>query len=179
MRISAGLVLPLLGVALTLAQPAFAQGGSAFDVCVGLRTVPDQRVQACTTVIEGEAEAGRHLAAAYCNRGYGLTEQRNFERALADLDEALRLDPRYACALTNRGRVHALKGDLDRAIADYDVALRIDPAFALAYNNRGDAYFNKGDIDRALTDFSSAIEHNPRLAIAYGNRGFSYYRKRD
>ena len=63
-----------------------------------------------------------------------------FDRALPDLNESIRLDPNSACALTNRGRVHGFKGDLDRAIVDYDEAIRLDPTFALAYNNRGAAY---------------------------------------
>ena len=100
-------------------------------------------------------------------------------RALADLNEAIRLDPAYACAHTNRGRVYAIKRDLDRAMADYDEAIRIDPTFALAYNNRGDAWAGKGDLERALADFNAAIKYDPSLAIAYGNRGYLYYRKRD
>ena len=175
MRISMGLLL--LGAA--LAQPASAQNSPAFDTCVGRTTPPDQRVAACTDVIDGKAEAGKKLTAAYCNRGHGYTEKRDLDRALADLDEALRLDPVYPCALSNRGRVYAFKHDLDRAIADYDEAIRIDPGFALAYNNRGDACFSKGDPERALADFNAAITHNPSLAIAYANRGFVYYRKRD
>src|SRR5689334_7983301 len=101
MRISTALVVPLLGAVLAFAPPAFAQGGQPFDVCVGLQTPSDQRVTACSSVIDGKTEAGDKLAAAYCNRGHGYTAKRDLDRALADLDEALRLKPAYACALTN------------------------------------------------------------------------------
>ena len=60
-------------------------------------------------------------------------------RALADLDEAIRLDPTYACSYNNRGRTYAFKGDYDRAIADYSEAIKIDLNMFIAYNNRGDA----------------------------------------
>ena len=118
-------------------------------------TAPNDRVTACTAVIDAKVETGRKLAVAYCNRGHGLTEKRDLDSAMSDLDEAIRLDPTYACAYSNRGRVHALKRDFVSAMADYDEAIRIDSGFALAYNNRGDAWFHKGDLDRALADFSA------------------------
>ena len=133
---------------------ASAEGDQAWQACIGATTAPDDRVSACSSVIDAKAETGRKLAAAYCNRGHGLTEKRELDSALADLNEAIRLDPAYACAHTNRGRVYAIKRDLDRAMADYDEALRIDPTFALAYNNRGDAWAGKGDLERALADFN-------------------------
>ena len=168
-----------------LAQPpaASAQGSVAADQswqsCISATTPPDDKAAACSAIIDAKRETGSKLAAAYCFRGHGLTEKRQLDAALSDLNESIRLDPTSACALTNRGRVYAFKRDLDRAIADYDEAIRIDPAFALAYNNRGDAWFNKGDLDRAIADFSAAIKHNPSLSIAYGNRGYACHRKRD
>ena len=169
MRVLDCLTVLSFGVGLALSFPpgASAQDGEqVWQRCIGAATAPDNRVSACTSVIDAKTETGRKLAAAYCNRGHGLTEKRELDRALADLDEAIRLDPAYACAHTNRGRVYAFKRDLDRAMADYDEALRIDPTFALAYNNRGDAWVGKGDADRALADFNAAIKYDPALAIA-------------
>ena len=180
MRISACLATSILGATLALANPlvAAAQDGQTWQTCIGASTAADDRVSACSAVIDAKAETGRKLAAAYCNRSQGLTEKRELDRALADLNEAIRIDPAYACAY-NRGRVYAFKRDLEHAMADYDEAIRIDPSFALAYNNRGDAWYGKGDIGRAFADFNTAIKLNPGLAIAYGNRGFVYYRQRD
>ncbi|WP_082646511.1 tetratricopeptide repeat protein [Bradyrhizobium valentinum] len=117
-------------------------------------------------LICAKRESGSRLAAAYCFRGHGLTEKRQLDAALSDLNESIRLDPTSARALTNRGRVYAFKRDLDRAIADYDEAIRIDSGFALAYNNRGDAWFNGGDLDRAIADFRKALEISPGLRTA-------------
>src|SRR4051794_32316554 len=101
----------LLAIAFALALPVAAQAedGPAWQVCVGASTTPDGRVAACSAVIDSKTETGKRLAGAYCNRGEALTEKGEFDRALADLDEAIRLDPDYACPHSNRGRVFALK----------------------------------------------------------------------
>ena len=44
---------------------------------------------------------------------------------MADYDEAIRLDPKFAIAYGNRGNVYDARRDYDRAVADYD---RGDPA---------------------------------------------------
>ena len=124
-------------------------------------------MKACSTVIDSKSETGQRLAGAYCNRGHGLTEK----RALSDLDEAIRLDPTYACAFNNRGRLYSFKRDYDRAIADYDHAIKLDPSLAMAYSNRGQSRYNKGDLDGAIADFDTAIKQDPAHATAYANRG--------
>lgn len=43
----------------------------------------------------------------------------DYDRAIADYTQAIRLDPGYANSYN--------KGDFDRAVADYEVVLRINP----------------------------------------------------
>jgi hypothetical protein len=107
MRLTSGLKASLFGAALALTHPfaAAAQDDPSWRGCIATQSAPSDRVAACSAVIDGNAETGRRLAAAYCNRGHGLTEAREFDRALADLDEAIRIDPAYACAYSNRGQV--------------------------------------------------------------------------
>ncbi|OAE98595.1 hypothetical protein AYJ54_34155 [Bradyrhizobium centrolobii] len=179
MRVPVSLMGLLVALVSTSPTPASAEGGPAWEACVRLSSTLDERIKACSTVIDTRSESGRRLAGAYCNRGHALTEKRELDAALSDLDEAVRLDPAYACAFNNRGRVFSFKRDYDRAIADYDQAIKLDPSLALAHSNRGESRFNKGDLDGALADFSTAIELDPNYATAYGNRGLVYYRKHD
>jgi tetratricopeptide (TPR) repeat protein len=58
--------------------------------------------------------------------------KREFNKAVADYTEAIRLDPNYDVAYQNRGRSYFAKRDYDRAIADYDQALRINPRYRFA-----------------------------------------------
>ena len=161
MRVLVCLMAFLTLFAVAAPSPAAAAGGPAWEACVGLTSAPDERVKACTTVIDTKSETGRRLAGAYCNRGHGLTERRELDAALSDLDEAVKLDPTYACAYNNRGRVYSFKRDYDRAIAEYDQAIKLDPSLAMAYSNRGESRYNKGDLDGAIADFDAAIKRNP------------------
>jgi tetratricopeptide (TPR) repeat protein len=142
-----------------------------WQACISPLSALDARVSACTDVIDAKSETGRRLAAAYCNRGEGLTEKRDLDAGFADLNEAIRIDPVYACSFVNRGRVFALKRDLDRAISDDDEAIRLDPSFALAYNNRGNAYRDSDQLDRAAADYGVVIQIAPRDARGWRNRG--------
>ena len=59
------------------------------------------------------------------------------EGAIADLDQAIQLNPELADAYLNRGFVKQMKGDFEGAIADSNQAIGINPKFAEAYGNRG------------------------------------------
>ena len=63
---------------------------------------------------------------AYGNRGYGKkTNLEQYEEAIADYDEAIRLGPNDA-RYHNRGSMQRRKlGQYESAIADYDESLRL------------------------------------------------------
>jgi tetratricopeptide (TPR) repeat protein len=121
----------------------------------------------------------------YFKSGNAYNNKGDYDRAIADYTEALRLDPNLVAAYFNRGDAYRNKGDYDRAIADYTEALRLDPNlasnlnpnFAFAYNNRGIAYYEKGNYDRAIADYTEALRLNPNYTEAYNNRGIAYYEK--
>ena len=135
--------------------------------CEGNAASPDQRIAGCTYVIDKGLETGKRLALPYCSRGHGYTEKRELDKAMADLNEALRLDEDLPCGYSNRGRVYGFKRDFQLALADYDRALKIKPDFALAWNNRGSVWMNTGNNEKALADFNQAIKFDPKLATAY------------
>jgi tetratricopeptide (TPR) repeat protein len=59
-----------------------------------------------------------------------------FDKAIADYDKAISLNPRDSQAYNNRGRIFEKMGELDKAIADFDKAVALNPSNAEAYNNR-------------------------------------------
>jgi tetratricopeptide (TPR) repeat protein len=99
-----------------------------------------------------------------------MEKRGDYGRAISDLDEAIRLDPK-AFVYNNRGDTYRRKGDYDRAISDYDQVIELDPTLSTAYARRGEAYEAKNDLDHALADFDQALKLYPSLANAQRGRG--------
>jgi Tfp pilus assembly protein PilF len=66
----------------------------------------------------------------YFNRGVVHRLAGDHRRALADLNEAVRLDPKYAIAYLQRALTHQALNDQARAQADFQTAARLDPKLA-------------------------------------------------
>ena len=89
----------------------------------------------------------------------------DFDNAIADYDEAIRLNPKYASALWATAALPtSTRASIERAIADYDEAIRLAPD-AVGLNNRGNAYASRGEFDRAIRDFDEAV--NARRALRH------------
>jgi len=142
-------------------------------------TNSDVAINYCTQAIESGQISGKSLAFAFYRRGNGYHEKGDYDRAILDYDQAIRLNPSHANAFSNRGVAYARKGDYDRAIQDYDEAIRLNPNHADAFSNRGVAYGRKGDYDRAIQNYDEAIRLNPNHASALYDRGNAYRRKGD
>jgi tetratricopeptide (TPR) repeat protein len=98
----------------------------------------------------------------------------DFDAAIADCSEAIRLDPKYVNAYCNRGAAYGNKREYDNAIADYNEAIDLDPNEANAYCNRGAVYGEKREWNKAIADLTEAIRLNPKYVGAYFQRGCAY-----
>ena len=73
---------------------------------------------------------------AYYGRGRAWHAKGEFDKALADYTEAIRLDSTDAWAHHDRGLLWKVRSEYDKALADYDEAIRLNSDYASAYNNR-------------------------------------------
>ena len=179
-RLAAGLALLALLRVATLAAADDTAACAAGDAVAG--------IPACTRIIERAGEPPARLADAYNPGGKLYMTQNQPERALADLDEALRLDPRHAEARHNRGAAlgdpGALPGSARRARGGdpprperrgrEPPRAGPDPRHVDALISRGSAYQMRGQVDRAMVDFTQAIRLDPRNADAHASRGALY-----
>ena len=120
------------------------------------------------------------------------TERQSDTSALAEYDEAIRLNPGSAEAYFNRGLARARLNQRPAAIVDYDEAIRLNPNFAKAYFHRGclKDYLVQRDPHKSMTaarfeerrsaiaDLDEAIRLDlgfPELLHAYYRRGLAKY----
>jgi tetratricopeptide (TPR) repeat protein len=121
---------------------------------------PDLSINGCTLVLQSGQEAEANLAIAFFNRAIAYANKQDYDRAIEDYGEAIRLNPNNAGAFNNRGFAYANKQDYDRAIEDYGQAIQLNPNNSGAFFNRGRAYANKQDYDRAIEDYGQATRLN-------------------
>ena len=126
-------------------------------------------------------------AAEYINRGNAWCVRGEYEKGIANYNQAERLlDPddaddaiNLAGIYCNRGRAWRLKGDYDKAIADFNKALANNPGWALAYDGRGAAWFEKGEYDKAIADNNQALAIDNLDFTAFANLGDVWEKKGD
>ena len=112
-------------------------------------------------------------AETYRVRAYASIQLGNYEKAIRELDQALRMNPKDAWSYHNRGIAKRNLGQHYSAILDYDAAIRLDPNDAKAYVNRGYAKRNLGQHSAAILDYDAAIRLDPNDAKAYVYRGIA------
>jgi tetratricopeptide (TPR) repeat protein len=106
-----------------------------------------------TAFIQTGKESREGLAIYLSNRGIAYSQLGQYDRANADFDQAIKLDPRIASFYFARGNAWAFKSDLDRALSDLDRVIQLDPKDPMIYGNRGTALLEKGELNRATTQF--------------------------
>jgi len=110
-----------------------------------------------------EAKAPSEEAKDYYTRGAEKYQAGDYVGAIADLDQAIRLDPNNAVFYSNRGNAYSNQEDYQRAIADFDQAIRLNPYVAVFYSNRGNAYSKQGEYQQAIDDYNQALKKDPNF----------------
>jgi tetratricopeptide (TPR) repeat protein len=108
-----------------------------------------------------------------------LEEGDDLEQALADCDQAIRLDPKAGSVYGNRAAIWSAQREFDKAIADDTEAIRLDPKDSAAYRDRGAAWVAQQEFDKAVADLTQAIRLDPQDADAFGIRGSMWSSKRE
>jgi tetratricopeptide (TPR) repeat protein len=150
----------------------------ADSICMDDNARSDDVVMACTHQVAAGALRGRDLAKAFRSRGIAWRDKGNVDRAIADYNEAIRIDPKWAAAFVSRALARAAKGDKAGTIADYNEAIRVDPKYAAAYYNRGNER-SDNDLDGAIRDYTEAILNNSKYTNAFFNRAHAWNVKGD
>ncbi len=115
-----------------------------------------------------------NLSVALVNRGIALEDLGEYERAIDDYNEVIRLGLDNAAAYNNRGGAYQALGESLQALEDFRRAIQINPDYALAFYNRGNVYQLLGEMGLAIEDYNEAIRLDPSDPAAFRNRGVAY-----
>jgi tetratricopeptide (TPR) repeat protein len=102
-----------------------------------------------------------------------LRLQGKFPDAIAQLREAIRIDPAYARAHSDLGLILRAEGNLAEAVAEYREALRLDPDFIDAHNGLAVAFANQKRLEDAVVEFREIVRIDPDSAIGYYNLAYA------
>ncbi|MGE0063425.1 MAG: tetratricopeptide repeat protein, partial [Xanthobacteraceae bacterium] len=171
------------GIVLTVAAMSFAAAGAHAQTAEQKRHCStksgagiEQRLAACTAVID-KTKSKPLKAAAYAIRGNAYRESGNTDAAVADYDEAVKLNPKDADSYFNRARIFRDRGEVNRAAQDFEMVLRHDKRNAEATIALAHIYYGKRDFVKAIDALDLAIKINASNALAYYNRGMAYRAK--
>jgi tetratricopeptide (TPR) repeat protein len=167
-----GLKPVVIVAAMTFACLATNALADDVDDCNGDES--DLVIKGCSVIISDSTTGKGNLEAAYVARGIAYDQIKDWDKALADLDKAVALDPKDETAIFNHGVVNEHRGDGEMAIKDYDKALSLKPRDAEAHFSRGNVYYDSEDLDSALKDYDAAVKLDPKHAGAMLGRGLTY-----
>jgi tetratricopeptide (TPR) repeat protein len=166
----------LLSVVFALLVLVVAAAAAADEsICSNASAAHDDRIDACGKLIaSGQLKSPEEYARSYRARGNayhdritaqvkaGGGDPIDVDRAIADMNEAIRLNPKDAGTYNDRGFIYYDGlGEFDLAIADFSEAIRLDPNLLKAYYNRGNVHEANGDLAKALSDFRTVLALGP------------------
>lgn len=135
---------------------------------LSIQADPDDLVSEATQSAAGESAEGGlarySLGLAFRQRGYFDEARREFERALAQGEEA-RLS-RHAIA-----ELDLIAGESSNARHAYELLLGEQPDHSRYWNEHGVALHQQGELSSAADSYRNALRFDPRYALAYNNLG--------
>jgi len=109
------------------------------------------------------------MAGLYFNRAEAERLHGDFDKARADLDEAMKRSPGEVDYQHARGLLAYDEDDYDTALAFYGKTLEMNPGYSPAWNDKGVIHFRKDDFRTARTCFEKAVTLDPEFSEAWFN----------
>jgi tetratricopeptide (TPR) repeat protein len=106
-------------------------------------------------------------------RGHDRWVKGEYNEAIKDYTEAIKLAPGNAYTFHSRGVAFRDSGALDKAIADFTEAVKLDPQYAQGHHSRGITWLDKGEIEKGIADFDEAIRLDPEAAELWYSRALA------
>ncbi len=112
----------------------------------------------------------------YDYEGYQKLKKRDYLGAIADYNEAIKLDKTNEVAYINLATAYMYIRRFDLSRKTINQLLEIYPKYDKGLNMLGLTYFNEGNNEEAYKIFTSITEMNPKFVNAYHNLGLVFLR---
>lgn len=129
--------------------------------------------------VKPDSNADSASASIHRQAGHTLYIRGDLSAAVAEFDEAIKLDPKESISFYQRGIAKQEQKKPDEAMADFNQAILLNPVEGLFYYSRGITWETKADSVKALADFDKAIELKPNFARAYIERALVRFKQHD
>lgn len=106
-----------------------------------------------------------------------LDQHKKYPEAIAELNQAILIDPEFYSAQRNLGILYFLTGEFARSITALQVAMRLNPNSSKVHYFLGLNYLNNNDLGGAQDHFGKAIALAPQKAGPYYFQGYIFYKQ--
>ena len=139
----------------------------------------DRRIRACTELIEAPGTNIARLATAYANRALAFSLRGQYETAVRDYDQAIRIIPEFAVALNNRAWAYFKWGRAAQGMPDVEHSLRLDPFSPHSLDTRAHIHQSLGNEQPAIRDYESAMLLGGKRMVTLYQCGLKMHRLYD
>ncbi|MBK6646949.1 MAG: tetratricopeptide repeat protein [Anaerolineales bacterium] len=115
-----------------------------------------------------------YVARAACRLAIGQTE-----RAIADVERALKLNQSHMFAVEMRGELHLLRKEYEAALDRFAQAQALNPGWSVPYFDRASLLLESGEYQPALENFNKAVSLQSRMPFFYLVRSLAHFRLGD
>ena len=164
-------------LALGAATPAAALTRQQIRWCEGSGgATPDMMIGGCTAVIQSGRLNTRQLALAFGNRCSAYTSKQDYNRAIADCNQAIRLEPSNSARYIDKANVHGAMHNYALAAEDYHEALRRSRGNKDAWVGICRMQALAGETTSAIINCSRALALMPKNDYVRESRGLAYFK---
>lgn len=118
----------------------------------------NRRIGGCTVIIESNTATPAEKAQAYAMRALALSIKGQYDVAIRDYDEAIRIAPDFAVALNNRAWAYFKWGKGLRGMPDVERSLQLNPLSEHTWDTRAHIRQTLGQFAGAFSDYERAVD---------------------